>query len=169
VADSWVDLRCQTNNANSVTLRGIQFLTATATLTVNPIQDTTYTCVATGQNGQSDSRSLIVRVSQPPPPNPGQNPVVSVLGGFVQIQQTRIFTLDASASFSPVGNSPLTYFWTSVGQNASIAPANSATPTVELGVTEGTQYLFTLTVTDSKGNTSTRTITVNLATNPGKQ
>jgi len=69
-------------------------------------------------------------------------------------------SLDGTASTSFDGK-PLTYQWSlsSGSPNAQISNANTATPLVFLANGKGA-YSFTLTVTDSAGNTSTDTTTV---------
>ncbi|HLH41705.1 MAG TPA: alkaline phosphatase family protein [Bryobacteraceae bacterium] len=73
---------------------------------------------------------------------------------------TRQFQLDGSASTSFDGK-PLTYLWTipAGSLQAAISGATSATPTVQFGLGRG-NYTFQLTVTDSIGQTSTDTVTV---------
>ena len=63
--------------------------------------------------------------------------------------------LDGSASVAFDGK-PLTYVWTIAkgGKNAAILNANTVNPQVQFGEGFG-YYNFTLTVTDSAGNTAT--------------
>jgi hypothetical protein len=83
-----------------------------------------------------------------------------VAGGNMLTITARDFQLDASASFSPSGNTPLTYSWSASNTNpVAILNPTSAITNVQLNGPSGT-YLFMLTVTDSKGNSSTATITV---------
>ena len=154
-----VVLACTAAGAVSITMAGSVFGPGTATTTVRPAQDTTYTCIATGPTGQTDQQSLTVKVTQPPPPTGGTGPTIVVAGGTSITTIYRIITLDASGSFSPQGNNPLTFNWTVRAQAAAILPPNSPTPTIELGLIGG-DYIFDLTVTDSKGNSSTATIVV---------
>lgn len=76
---------------------------------------------------------------------------------------TRQFQLDGTQSTSADGK-PLTYLWTiPQGQgspSAAIQGANTATPTVQFGLTRGI-YTFQLTVTDSTGKSATDTVMVN--------
>jgi hypothetical protein len=69
--------------------------------------------------------------------------------------------LDASGSFSPSGNNPLQFYWTVRNDKAVIYQRTSSTPAVYLPVSAG-NYIFDLTVTDSKGNSTTKTLTVRL-------
>jgi hypothetical protein len=155
-----VVLSCLATNATSITMAGILFLPGTATYKVYPQVDTTYTCIATGQNGQTDTQTVTVKVTQPTGPPGGTPPTIVIAGGNMLTTTERKFTLDASASFSPSGNTPLTYSWTASGINpAAILNATSAVTNIQLSGPNGT-YIFMVTVTDSKGNSSTATITV---------
>jgi hypothetical protein len=157
-----VTLACVTTGAVSVTMAGILFQPANAAsgYKVYPATDTTYTCIATGQSGQTDTQTLTVKVGPPPPPpSTSNNPVPVVAGGFNLTTIYRFIYPDASASYSPVGNNPLTFNWTVRNNAAVILNANSATPVIEFGFIGGT-YQFDLTVTDSKGNSTTQLITI---------
>jgi hypothetical protein len=141
-------------------MNGILFLPGTATFKVFPTVDTTYSCIATGARGDTDTQMLTVKVTQPGPPNTGQPPTIVFAGGNLLVTINRQLRLDASGSFSPSNNNPLTFYWTVRNQNpAAILNPTSPTPDVQLGGPGG-DYLFDLTVTDSKGNTSTATLTV---------
>jgi hypothetical protein len=73
---------------------------------------------------------------------------------------SRQFQLDGTASTSFDGK-PLTYSWTLApgSLSAAILGGTTATPTIQFGSNRGA-YTFVLTVTDSKGNTSTDTTTI---------
>jgi hypothetical protein len=154
-----VVLNCQAANAASITLNGAITNGNSATMTVNPQATTAYTCIATGANGQTVQQSLTVTV---PGGNGGgnSNPTIVIKGGNVITTNQRNITLDASASFSPSGNTPLTFVWTSLNDRAIITNAGSAVAQVQVGLIPG-QYLFQLTVIDSKGNSATAIVTVN--------
>jgi hypothetical protein len=64
--------------------------------------------------------------------------------------------IDASGS---TGNGPLTFSLATLYGSAQIINGNTATPTVTLGPTPG-PYYFNLTVTDSKGMSTTQEITI---------
>jgi hypothetical protein len=66
--------------------------------------------------------------------------------------------LDATKSADPDGDA-ITYSWKSVGKSASLRNAASATPVVQFGEGFG-EYEFELTVTDSKGLSSTDRVKV---------
>jgi hypothetical protein len=160
-----VKLACQTTGAVTVTMAGILFLpdNAASGYTVYPATDTTYTCIATGQGGQTDTQTVTVKVvpptTTPPPPPSNINPVVVLAGGNMITTIYRFIYPNASGSYSPVNNTPLSYHWTVQNNSAGIVNANSPTPVIELGLIGGT-YLFNLTVTDSQGNATTQVITV---------
>ncbi len=158
-----VVLTCLADNATSVTIAGAGPLSPVGSVVVNPTVDTTYVCTATG-NGTTDTRSLLVKVTQPPPPPPpptGPPPTVVITGGPVIETVVRTLRIDASQSSSPQGNTPLKYLWSSREGRAAIADATSPSPIVYLGNLAGS-YFFDLTVTDSKGLVSTGTVEVRL-------
>ena len=151
-----VVLTCNATNATSITVAGTVGGPSSATTTVRPTTATSYTCIATGQNGQTDQQSLTVTIAG------GSGPPTIVVAGGLNINTIfRYLTLDASGSFSPAGNNPLTFKWVSVNDRALVLGANTAKPQIQLGFI-GDVYLFNLTVTDSKGNSSTVVVAVTL-------
>jgi hypothetical protein len=151
-------LTCNATNATSININGTTFSAPSVTLTVSPPQTTTYTCIATGQNGQTDTKQVTVTVTVPP------GPVITVAGGTFQTVDRRHFFLDASSSTSPSGNYPLTYLWVAYNNQATILGQNTATPEIVLEPLKR-DFVFLLTVTDSKGNATTTSIDLFL-TNP---
>jgi OmpA family/PKD domain len=151
-------LTCNATNATSININGTTFNAGSGTLTVSPPQTTTYTCIATGQNGQTDTQQVTVTVTVPP------GPVITVAGGTFQTIDRRHFFLDASSSTSPSGNYPLTYLWVAYNNQATILGQNTATPEIVLEPLKR-DFVFLLTVTDSKGNATTTSIDLFL-TNP---
>ena len=148
-------LACAATNAASLNIAGTPITGASGNVTVRPTQTTTYTCTATSTGGQTTSQTLTVPVTA------GQGPVVQFASGNSITVTGRTVTLDASASFSPSGNTPLTFAWSAVNNNATIAANSGGTATVTLpfNVTPGT-YIFNVTVTDSKGLKTTAPIAV---------
>ncbi|MBV8845007.1 MAG: OmpA family protein [Bryobacterales bacterium] len=155
-----VTLSCVATGATSLTVAGVMFNGTSVTYPVFPTATTTYTCIATNQSGQTDTATVTVPVSTGGGGTTGPGPTVVVAGGLSQTTIYRIITLDASASTSP--NLPLTYQWTPAsGTPVAISNANTASPTLQLGNQTG-QYLVNLTVTDSKGNSTTVTVSIYL-------
>jgi hypothetical protein len=153
-----VELTCDATGATGMTINGITFLPPKGTAVVFPTTDATYQCVVTGPGGQTQTKTVDVKVTQPVTP-PTNNPTVVISGGNFQQTIYRDIIIDASQSFSPAGNNPLTYSWTSRNNQAAILTPNSPTPRVQLGIIGG-DYLFDVTVTDSKGNSTTATVTI---------
>jgi regulator of replication initiation timing len=157
-----VRLSWQTTGATEVTISGIGAVAANGSVDVNPAADTTYTLTARGPRN-TETRALFVKVNDPtPPPPPNQPPtiIVNVPDSFDTLDREHI--LDASGSFDPNGDS-LTFQWRQLGannqNNASIITASSPTTRVQLQGIFG-EYVFELTVTDSKGASSTKTIRI---------
>jgi hypothetical protein len=101
-----------------------------------------------------------VTVNTPVTPPPATPPVVVIAGGNTINTISRFITLDASASYSPTGNTPLTFMWTSVNNSAAIINPTSPMPNIQLNEVGGI-YLLNLTVTDSKGNSAVAVVTIN--------
>jgi OmpA family/K319L-like, PKD domain len=156
-----VVLNCQTQNAASITMAGLTFLTPNITYTVYPQATTTYMCIATGENGVTAQKSVTVTVGSTTPPT-GQPPTIVIAGGSSQTTTVRNVLIDASGSSSPSGNTPLTYSLATLYGSATIINGNTSRPTVTLGPTPG-PYYFNLTVTDSKGMSTTQEITITYA------
>jgi hypothetical protein len=156
-----VVLNCQTQNSASITMAGLTFLTPNITYTVYPQTTTSYMCIATGENGVTASKSVTVTVGSAAPPT-AQPPVIVIAGGSTQTTTVRSIQLSASGSSSPAGNNPLTYQWVALYGSAEIVNGNTATANIVLGPTPG-PYYFNLTVTDSKGMSTTQEVTVTYA------
>ena len=172
-----VVLTCIAANATSVTINGVGPVNSSGSVTVNPTQTTTYTCTAAGTGGPATATVTVTVTQTTPPPN--QPPPVIVVGGLnglscsapavssgsggTYVCQTvvRQVTLDLSQSSSPSGATPLSYLTTSNNTSAAVLNPTSPQPTVQLGEQFG-DYLFTVTVTDSKGNRSTATVDIQL-------
>jgi hypothetical protein len=162
---SAVLLSCQTQNATSVTMGGVLFLPGTSMYYFHPTQNQTYTCIATGQNGQTATQSITVNVNMPTVPPSTTPPTIVFVGGsssftiqspeFSPPPATMSVSPNASNSFSPVGNNPLTFAWTS-SAGVTFSSSSSSAPTITLPG-PGT-YTATLTVTDSKGNATSQVV-----------
>lgn len=152
-------LTCSATNINNLFIVGDGPRAGPTTwVVVRPTQDTTYTCIGNAVNSQ-DSKTITVKVVQSGAPPAGTPPTV-VIQGAPMIQSTsQTLTLDASASSSPSGATPLQFNWTVVGGRATIMNGNTATPTVSFTLGD-TYYIFNVTVTDSAGNSATNTVTV---------
>ncbi len=159
-----VNLTCLTTNATSTSIGGALFYGQSNTLPVFPTTTTTYTCVATNQIGQSVTSSVTVTVP-PAATGAGSPPVLTLSSTFIQTY-TRTVSLSATAT-SPSGNTPLTYSWSVAGGNVgigSIAGATTANPTVTVGPEYGF-YDIECTVTDSKGNSASGIVRIQLMPN----
>jgi hypothetical protein len=156
-----VALTCQTQNTASITMAGLTFIAPNITYTVYPQITTTYNCIATGENGATASKSVTVTVGSTTAPT-SQPPVIVVSGGSNQTTTVRSVQLNFSGSSSPSGNNPIGYYLVALYGSVEIVNANTATPTVIVGPTPGPYYL-NLTVTDSKGMSTTQEITITYA------
>jgi hypothetical protein len=74
-------------------------------------------------------------------------------------------TIDASQTYSPSGDVPLTFQWTVRNGQAAIQSPNSPSTVVQLNQLIG-DYYFDLTVTDAKGRRTTSTLIVKLVKQP---
>src|SRR5262249_22795019 len=144
-AGSSIVLACSANNATTLNIAGTVVNAASGSVTVKPTVTTTYTCTANNAGGQTDSATLTVNV---PGGGGGPGPVI-VLPDTLFVDN-RYFILDASGSFSPQGNNPLKFFWSSTDGKAAIANPSSSTPNVWVNIGTG-PWVLQLTVTDSKG------------------
>jgi hypothetical protein len=95
-----------------------------------------------------------------PPGSAGNAPVIVWAQNPIPPTAQRQIILDVSQSTDPNGNVPLTFSWVQVNTNvqAGIANANTATPLVTFNG-KG-DYTFMVTVTNTKGVSSTAQITV---------
>ena len=143
-------LQWSTQNATSVSISSIGTVAASGTNNVSPTVTTTYTLTATNTAG-STTKTATVTV------NGGGGPVI-VFASDPLYTTTRDVRLDASGS---TGNGPLQFYWTVRNDKAVIYQRTSPTPQVYLPSTPG-NYIFDLTVTDSKGVSTTKTLTVRL-------
>jgi len=147
-------LQWSVTNADSVSITSLGTVSASGSRSVSPTTTTTYTLTATNAAG-SVTRTATVEVRG------GTGPTIVFPSDFIYTT-SRDLRLDASGSFSSAGNTPLSFYWTVRGTDrAVIYQRTSATPNVFLRLAPG-NYIFDVTVTDSKGNSSTKTLTVRL-------
>jgi hypothetical protein len=147
-------LQWSVTNADTVSITSLGTVAASGSRSVSPTATTSYVLTATNSAG-SVTRTATVEVRA------GTGPVIVFPSDFIYTT-SRDLQLDASASFSPAGNTPLKFYWTSRGvDRAVIYDRTSPTPHVFLRLAPG-NYTFDVTATDSKGNSSTKTLTVRL-------
>ena len=146
-------LQWTVQNSTSVSISSIGTVSATGTRSVSPTVTTTYTLTATNATGSATSTATVTVGS-------GGPIIVFNPSNFIYTT-TRDLSLDASGSSSPAGNTPLQFYWTSRGDKAVIYQRTSATTRIYLPGSTG-NYIFDLTVTDSKGVSTTQTLTVRL-------
>lgn len=167
VAGSPVVLTCLATGAVRVVISGVGAVDASGNLTVNPTTTTTYVCVAINSAGAQVAKNLTVPVNPTggggtPPTIVVHGPACTVSGSLTVCQTTiRQLTLDLSGSSSPSGNTPLSFLTVSDGLSAAILNSTSSHPSVQLAELFG-DYFFTVTVTDSKGNSATATVDIQL-------
>jgi hypothetical protein len=145
-------LQWATQNATSVSISSIGSVAASGTSNVSPTVTTIYTLTASNATG-STTKTATVTV--------GNSGPVIVFASDPLYTTSRDVRLDASGSSSPSGNTPLQFYWTVRSDKAVIYQRTSPTPQVYLPGTPG-NYIFDLTVTDSKGNSTTKSLTVRL-------
>jgi hypothetical protein len=139
-------------NATSVSISSIGTVALSGTRSVSPVTTTVYTLTATNAAGNA-TQTATVTVN-------GGGPTI-VFPSPILYTTVRDVKLDASGSFSAAGNNPLQFYWTVRGDKATIANRTSSTPSVILPGSAG-NYIFDLTVTDSKGNSTTKSLIVRL-------
>jgi K319L-like, PKD domain len=147
-------LQWSVQNADAVSISSLGTVPASGTRSVSPTATTVYTLTATNASGTA-TRTATVTVQAG-----GGGPVV-VFPSDIVYTTVRDLRLDASGSFSPSGNNPLTFYWTVRGDKATIYNRTSSAPSVFLPGNAG-NYIFDVTVTDSKGNSTTKTLVVRL-------
>ena len=146
-------LQWSVQNSTSVSISSIGTVQASGTRSVSPTVTTVYTLTATNAAGSAAGTATVTVGSGAP--------VIVFASGNIVYTTIRDLQLNASGSSSPAGNNPLQFYWTSRNSAARIDNPTSPTPQVYLPGNVG-NYIFDLTVTDSKGNSTTRTLTVRL-------
>lgn len=142
-----VVLTCTTQNAIDVSITGVGTVPASGSVTVNPTVDTSYSCIATGRRSQTTALVLVRVTTQS-----ARGPVCDA-GPNIRTNSNNT-QLDATRSFSP-DQLPLTYSFSFVNGpgTATVSNASTASPTVKMPLYG--DYVFQLTVTDSKGGKCT--------------
>ncbi|MCS7026151.1 MAG: OmpA family protein [Bryobacteraceae bacterium] len=148
---SWV-----TENATEATIDGLGSVPTSGSVEVNPTVDTSYTLRAFGRRGQT---SATVRVTVAPAVGvPSGGPIADA--GPDQVTTSREIRLDGSRSRHPEGLL-IGFSWRAVGrQPEAILGADTPTPTVRFAPLAFGEYVFELTVTDSRGRFSRATTKV---------
>ena len=153
-----VTLSWTTENATEVVITGIGTVPANGSRTVTPTQNTTYTLTAYGRRSQATAVAF-VKIN---PLITNRAPVANA--GPDQIIYRNNTALDGTQSFDP-DRDPITYSWKLVNfvpdpatkgtgpSTPTISGANTARPVVTMP--QWGQYVFELTVTDDKGESST--------------
>jgi len=157
-----VTFRWQTENAVEVFItEGIGIRPANGSLTnAGPTRTTTYTITAIGRGRNNTATGTATVTLTSGPPNPNRPPTASIpLGNFVTA--VRNIVLNGSGSFDPDGD-PLSYSWRSVDGRATVTNADQAIAQAVLEDTNYGEFVFELTVTDSKGSSSVATVIVTL-------
>jgi hypothetical protein len=155
-----VTLAWQADNATEVSIAGIGTVAAAGSMTVSPRATITYTISAKGRKS-SDQREVTVTVKVPPPPQPPPNrtPTALIIGFPAISTAQREVELDGSASLDPDGDT-LTYSWRQLPGAAVAALLNANSVRARAQFPTIGEYVFELTVTDSKGASATARITV---------
>ncbi len=154
-AGDTVLLSWTTENATTSRIYNIGNVVANGSVQVNPTVDTTYTLYVSGAVGQPSTAQVTVKVN-PATPTP-KPPVANVGPANIQTNAANV-PLDARGSTDPNGL-PLTFSWVSANPTATLLNPTSATPIAMLGDNRG-DYVFTVTVTNSAGLSSSASVTV---------
>lgn len=150
-----------TTGATSVSISGVGSVALNGSVDVNPQATTTYTLTA---SNAKFTTTQTVTVTVTPTPPPVVNPPTVVLDTPDYIETLyRDIQLGASSSTDPNGL-PLTFKWEQVGQvnnnsAAAILSSSSAVTRVQLGGQFG-DYIFRVTVTNSKGASASKDVRV---------
>ena len=105
----------------------------------------------------SNETSGTIAIYEMTPPAPAV-----VLEAKIVTQGRDVFALETSLDGSTSTGPGLTYQWRSTGPSAALSPAAANTPKVTVQFGQGqAAYTFELTVTDTAGNKSVTTTTIN--------
>ncbi len=156
-------LEWTTQNAARVYIIGVGYVSVNGSVDVRPNTTTTYHLNAIGQNGQGVTKEATVTVTS----GSTGAPIVVITGGTHPFTQQTAYTLDASATTNP-GGGALTFHWTGPAESMIFSPNSAMTLVSRPGLGDAT---YTLTVTNSTGQTSTAAVTVTFlpVLGPGRQ
>ncbi|MEO8027990.1 MAG: OmpA family protein [Bryobacteraceae bacterium] len=154
-----IRLTCTATNAATLFIAGDGPRPAPSTLVVvRPTVTTDYTCTANGLSGKQISKTITVTVGSTP--TTGMPPQILFTGGSAQTTIFTSNTIDASGSYSPSGDAPLSFAWVARNNQGTI-DSGQGTPVIKVTVpAENGFYYFDLTVTDSKGRKTVGTLTL---------
>ena len=116
--------------------------------TAGPGKTTTYTLTAIGKGSQATAQ-VTVTIDPNAPDGTVQPPQAVIQPNEIQTESREV-RLDASRSFDPQGL-PLTFQWRSMDGRGEVVDPTSPTPTVRLTSTQFNDFIFGVTVTNSKG------------------
>ena len=159
-----VKITWQTSGATDVSITGIGSVAASGSAEVRPTAQTTYTITARGARN-TDTRSVTITVKPPTDGGPSGPPVVVLNVPEFFETYTNNHVLDASESYEPAGGT-LTFAWKQVeirnaSRIATVSSPSSARTTIVLPPYED-DYIFELTVTNSKGQSAVKQVRIAL-------
>ena len=136
-------------------------------LTVTPQQTTSYTCLAFNSAGFYVSKMLTVTVGSGSSPGGSGGPVFNLPNAVVQTPIPN-YTINLSGTTSPGGNYPITYKTQVLGDSFdTISNPTSSSPVVNL-ISYDSSVEVEITATDSKGNSSSFTLTIYYVGSPNQ-
>jgi len=145
----------QTSNATTAKLYNIGPVSPNGSLQVSPTATTIYTLYVSGATGLPSTAQVTVTVNSAA----SLKPPVAVVAPIGPTTLNQV-PLSAQGSYDPNGLA-LTYSWSCSNPAASIANPNAQTTVAMLGHNPGT-FVFTVTVTNSAGLSSTASTTFTL-------
>ena len=116
--------------------------------TAGPGKTTTYTLTAIGKGSQATAQ-VTVTIDPNAPDGTVQPPQAVIQPNEIQTESREV-QLNASRSFDPQGL-PLTFQWRSMDGRGEVVDPTSPTPTARLTSTQFNDFIFGVTVTNSKG------------------